>query len=53
MRNKYKTSTIEEVSRYLGNGFNSSEIAKKMNLHPVTIRQIKLLLKLRYNDGER
>ena len=43
----YKEETIEEVSKYLSQGFNSVEISKKMNLHEVTVRRIKGILKER------
>jgi len=42
---KYKKETIEKISDLLAKGFNSTEISEKLNLHPVTIRQIKLQLK--------
>lgn len=47
---KYKEETIEEVSKHLANGLNSVEISKELNLHEVTIRNIKLMLKKRFYE---
>jgi len=44
MRN-YSKKLIGEVSLLLSKGFNSVEIAKKLNKHEVTIRNIKVQLK--------
>lgn len=43
----YKEETINKVSDLLSKGFNSVEIAEKLQLHQVTIRRIKLQLKER------
>jgi len=40
--------TTQKVKELLSNGFNSVEIAKKLKLHEVTIRKIKLQLKKDY-----
>lgn len=47
----YKEETINKVSELLSQGFNSKEISIKLNLHEVTIRRIKLLLKERFTNN--
>ena len=44
---KYKEETINKVSELLSQGFNSVEIAYKLELHEVTVRRIKQQLKKR------
>ena len=45
---RYSEETIEKVKVLLSNGLNSVEISKEINLHQVTIRNIKSILKERY-----
>lgn len=42
---KYKKETVKKVKKLLSHGFNSTEIAEKLNIHAVTVRRIKLQLK--------
>lgn len=42
---KFAEETKAKVKELLSNGFNCVEIAKKLSLHPVTVRRIKLQLK--------
>jgi DNA-binding NarL/FixJ family response regulator len=41
----YSKKLIEDVSNLLSKGFNSVEIAEKLDKHEVTIRNIKSQLK--------
>lgn len=49
--NKYKEETILKVSDLLSKGFNSVEIGNKLNLHQVTVRNIKIQLKKRNTNN--
>jgi len=42
---KYKEETISKVSKLLSYGFNCTEIGIKLDLHNVTVKNIKLQLK--------
>jgi len=44
---KYSEELIEKVSNLLSKGFNSVEIAEKLQKHEVTIRNVKRQLKER------
>lgn len=48
---KYSEELINKVSNLLSKGFNSVEIAEKLNKHQVTIRNIKVQLK-KLNNSE-
>ena len=45
MKRQYVPTTKELVSSLLGWGFNCTEIAAHLDLHPVTVRRIKVELK--------
>ena len=52
MTNKYSEETINKVKELLSFGFNSVEIGKKLNIHEVTVRNIKLQLKVTYSNRD-
>lgn len=52
MANKYSEETINRVKELLSFGFNSVEISKKLNIHEVTVRNIKLQLKVTYSNRD-
>lgn len=50
---KYSNELIEKVRDLLSKGFNSVEIANKLNKHEVTIRNIKSQLKKDFSERQK